>query len=171
MELAEIFDGLKTKIKEAKKISGLGSRHFGFKNWNTTTLNLLRNLPSGYLIEINDFKKLAFEDTKYHRGNRFFAQTDNTRYREDLESAAKILEKIIDPKNLKKPKMGAAKAAKTDDTKTIDKKPPVKKTDVKKQGEPLTTSIKNAKKPETSRSVRSPAKTGRVSGGKKKPVK
>ncbi len=168
MELAEIFDGLKTKIKEAKKISDLGSRHFGFKNWHTTTLNLLRNLPSGYLIEINDFKKLAFEDTKYHRGNRFFSQIDNTRYREDLESAAKILEKIVDPKNLKKPKIGAAKA---DSAKTADKKPPVKKPDVKKQGEPLAAPVKNAKKPKTSRSVRSPAKTGRVSGGKKKPVK
>jgi len=167
MELAEIFDGLKTKIKEAKKISGLGSRHFGFKNWNTTTLNLLRNLPSGYLIEINDFKKLAFEDTKFHRGKRFFSQTDNTRYREDLESAAAILEKIVSSKKSDKPKMGAAKA---DDAKTAAKRPP-RKPPAKKQGEPLASSGKNAKKPKTSRSVRSPSKTGKVSGGKKKTLK
>ncbi len=171
MELAEIIDGLKIKIKEAKKISDLGSRHFGFKNWHTTTLNLLRNLPSGYLIEINDFKKLAFEDTKYHRGNRFFSQTDNTRYREDLGSAAAILEKIVAPKNLKKPKIGASKAAEADDAKTADKKPPVKKPGVKKQEKLLTASVKNAKKPKTSKDVRSPAKTGKASRRKMKPVK
>ena len=171
MKLAEIFDGLKTKIKEVKKISSLNSRHFGFKNWHATTLNLLRNLPSGYFIEINDFKKLSFEDTRYHRGNRFFSQTDNTRYREDLESAAAILEKIIDPKNLQKPKMDGAVISEADDTKTAAKKPPVEKPDVKKQGGSVTASAKNAKKPKTSKDVRSPVKTGRVSGGKKKPVK
>ena len=114
MEVAEITGNLKTKINEAKKISGLNSKHFGFKNWHTTTLNLLRNLPSNYLPEINDFKKLAFEDTKFHRGNRYFSQTDNTKYREDLESAIVILKKILDSSKAEKPKKSTDKTSKTD---------------------------------------------------------
>ena len=153
MEITEIAVSLKTKIEEAKKISGLNSKHFGFKNWHTTILNLLRNLPSNYLPEINDFKKLVFEDTKFHRGKKFFSQTDNTKYREDLGSAVTILKKIID-------------SSKVDD----EKKPP-KKPLPKKQGNVITASVKNAKKPKTSKDVKSPAKTGKASGRKKKPTK
>ena len=167
MEIAEITDSLKTKIKEAKKISGLNSKHFGFKSWHATILNLLRNLPSNYLPEINDFKKLAFEDTKFHRGNRYFSQTDNTKYMEDLESAVTILKKIVDSDIAEKPKMFIDKASKADG----DKKPPVKKPLPKKQGDVIIASVKNAKKPKTSKDVRGPAKTGRASGRKKKPVK
>ena len=167
MEVTEITDNLRTKVKEAKKISGLNSRHFGFKNWHTTTLNLLRNLPSAYLPEINDFKKLAFEDTKFRRGKKFFSQTDNTKYIEDLESAVTILNKIVDSEIDEKPKMFIDKAFKADD----EKKPPVKKPLPKKQGDVITASVKNAKKPKTSKDVRGPAKTGRASGRKKKPVK
>jgi len=153
MEVAEIKDSLKTKIKEAEKISGLSSKHFGFKSWHAAILNLLRNLPSNYLPEINDFKKLAFEDTKFHRGKKFFLQTDNTKYMEDLESAVTILKKIVDP-------------SKDDD----EKKPP-KKPLPKKQGDVITASVKNAKKPKTSKDVRGPAKTGKASGRKKKSKK
>ena len=167
MEVAEITGNLKTKINEAKKISGLNSKHFGFKNWHTTTLNLLRNLPSNYLPEINDFKKLAFEDTKFHRGNRYFSQTDNTKYREDLESAIVILKKILDSSEAEKPKKSTDKTSKTDS----EKKPPVKKPSLKKPGDILTDSIKKAKKPKTSKDVRSPAKTGKAPGRKKKPKK
>jgi hypothetical protein len=167
MELAEITGNLKTKIEEAKKISGLNSKHFGFKNWHTTTLNLLRNLPSNYLPEINDFKKLAFVDTKFHRGNRYFSQTDNTKYREDLESAIVILKKILDLSKAEKPKKSTDKASKTD----IEKKPPVKKPGLKKSGDILTDSIKKAEKPKTSKDMRSPAKTGKAPGRKKKPKK
>ena len=167
MEVTEITGNLKTKINEAKKISGLNSKHFGFKNWHTTTLNLLRNLPSNYLPEINDFKKLAFEDTKFHRGNRYFSQTDNTKYREDLESAIVILKKIVDSSKAEKPKKSTDKTSKTD----VEKKPPVKKPSLKKPGDILTDSIKKAKKPKTSKDVRSPAKTGKAPGKKKKPKK
>jgi len=170
MEITEITDSLKTKIKESKKISGLNSKHFGFKNWHTTTLNLLRNLPPIYLPDINDFKKLAFEDTKFHRGKRFFSQTDNTKYREDLESAAVILEKIISFKIPDKHKTGGGVTSGTDDTKKTVKKPP-RKPLPKKQGVVITASVKNAKKPKTSKDVRSPAKTGKASRRKKKPVK
>ena len=170
MEIAEITNSLKTKIEEAKKISGLDSKHFGFKNWHATILNLLRNLPSNYLHEINDFKKLAFEDTKFHRGKKFFSQADNTKYREDLESAVKILKKIVDPSKVKKPKGDKGTPAKKAPPEE-NKKPPVTKPLPKKQGDVIAASVKNAKKPKTSKDVRSPAKTGKASGRKKKPVK
>jgi hypothetical protein len=165
MEIPEITGSLKTKIKEAEKISGLNSKHFGFKNWHATILNLLRNLPSNYFPEINDFKKLAFEDTKFHRGKKFFSQTDNTKYREDLESAVTILKKIVDSSKDEK-----LKTYKANNAKTAIKKPP-KKPLPKKQGDVIATSIKNAKKPKTSKNVRGPAKTGKTSGRKKKPKK
>lgn len=170
MEIAEIAANLKTRIKDAEKISGLNSKHFGFKNWHVATLNLLRNLPSNYLPEINDFKKLAFEDTKFHRGNRYFSQTDNTKYREDLDSAIIILKKIVDLSKAEKPKMPSNKASKAGDAKTAAKKPP-KKPLPKKQGDAVSASVKGAKKPKTSKDVRSPAKTGRASGRKRKPKK
>ena len=170
MEIAEITDNLKTKIKEAEKLSGLNSKHFGFKSWHAAILNLLRNLPSNYLPEINDFKKLAFEDTKFHRGEKFFPQTDNTKYREDLESAVTILKKIVDSGKIEKPKTGTVKTSKADNAKTAVKKPPGKPLP-KKQGDVITASVKNAKKPKTSKDVRSPAKTGKASRRKKKPVK
>lgn len=165
MEIPEIAGSLKIKIKEAEKFSGLNSKHFGFKNWHATILNLLRNLPSNYFPEINDFKKLAFEDTKFHRGKKFFSQTDNTKYREDLESAVTILKKIVDSSKDEK-----LKTYKADNAKTAIKKPP-KKPLPKKQGDVSATSIKNAKKPKTSKNVSDPAKTGKASGRKKKPKK
>lgn len=170
MEITEIADSLKTKINEAKKISGLNSKHFGFKNWHATILNLLRNLPSNYLPEINDFKKLAFEDTKFHRGKKFFSQTDNTKYREDLGSAVTILKKIVDSSKDEKSRTGTSKTSKTADAKTAGKKTPEQPLP-KKQGDAITASVKNAKKPKTSKDVRRPAKTGKTSGRKKKPKK
>jgi len=171
MELPEILDGLKIKIKETDKLTGLNSRHFGFKNWHNTTLSLLRNLPSAYSNEINDFKRLSFEDTGFHRGNRFFTQTDNTKYREDLGTAADVLEKIVSIKKSEKPKISTVKTSKADAPEETAQTPPVKKPAVKKQGGPVTASVKKAKKPKTSDSVRSPAKTGKASGRKKKPLK
>jgi hypothetical protein len=165
MEIAEIMDDLKIKIKEARKIMGLNSRHFGFKNWHTTVVNLLRNLPSGYSAEVNDFKKLAFEDTGYHRGKKFFSQADNAKYVESLESAISILKKIIDHKKSEKPKiLVEKKISKTDE----NKKPPVKKPSLKKDGDISTASVKKAKKPTDSKNVRNPAKTGKSSKRKKK---
>jgi hypothetical protein len=94
MEEKETIENLKVKIKEIKSMSGLNSRNFRFKNWHASTLNLLKNLSSDYTQEIVDFKSLTFEDTKYHRGRKFLNQPDNTKFREDLGSASKILGEI-----------------------------------------------------------------------------
>ncbi len=170
MEKTEISVNLNTKIEEAKKISGLNGRHFGFKNWHASTLNLLRNLPLNYLPDINDFKKLAFEDTKFHRGNRYFSQTDNTKYRKDLESAIVVLKKIANSVKSDKTKIGGTVISKADNATTTAKKS-LKKPLPKKQGDAVTASVKSAKKPKTSKDVRSPAKTGRAPGRKRKPKK
>ena len=49
MELDEILKGLDKKISETKKMTGLHSKHFIFRNWHTTVMQLLRELPSSYL--------------------------------------------------------------------------------------------------------------------------
>ncbi|GAG57905.1 unnamed protein product [marine sediment metagenome] len=92
--MKELLEKIKKKLKEVKSIRNLGGRDFRFKNWHASTINLLKNLPSDFILDVNDFKKLTFTDTKYHRGNRFFNPLDNTKYREDLDSAVKILKKI-----------------------------------------------------------------------------
>jgi len=90
----ELLEKIEKKLKEVKLIKNLSSKDFRFKNWHASTINLLRNLPPDFIQDINDFKKLTFSDTKYHRGKRFFNPLDNTKYREDLDSAVKILKKI-----------------------------------------------------------------------------
>ena len=85
---------IEKRLNEIKIIRALNSRDFRFKNWHASTINLLKTLPSDFTADVNDFRKLAFTDTKYHRGNRFFNPDDDTRYRKDLDSAAKILKKI-----------------------------------------------------------------------------
>ncbi len=95
MNEKEIIENLKTKLKDAKKIVNLSSKDFRFKGWHAGTIALLRNLPPGYKLDINDFKKLTFEDTKYRRGNKFFNPGDNAKYTEDINMAVKILKKII----------------------------------------------------------------------------
>ena len=96
--MKELLEKIKKRLKEVKSIRNLSSRDFRFKNWYASTINLLKNLPSDFILDVNDFKKLTFTDTKYHRGNRFFNPLDNTRYREDLDSAVKILKKITSSK-------------------------------------------------------------------------
>ena len=96
--MKELLEKIKKKLKEVKSIRNLSSKDFRFKNWHASTINLLKNLPSDFILDVNDFKKLTFTDTKYHRGNRFFNPLDNTRYREDLDSAVKILKKITSSK-------------------------------------------------------------------------
>jgi len=157
MDLNEVLKGLELKIKGAGEISGLSSKHFGFKNWHTTTLALLRELPSSYFQEVNNFKKLTFETTGYKRGKKFASQTDTTKYTGDLDSAVKALKEIIE-----KNKAGSSKK-KSDsptDQKTKPDKPPLKKSGIKK-----TSAEKNAKK---SSSGREPAKKGSSSTRKKK---
>ncbi|MFZ3106342.1 MAG: hypothetical protein WA105_03060 [Candidatus Hydromicrobium sp.] len=92
--MKELLEIIEKKIKEVKLIRNLSSKDFRFKNWHASTINLLRNLPPDFIQDINDFKKLTFSDTKYHRGKKFFNPLDNTKYREDLDSAVKILKKI-----------------------------------------------------------------------------
>ena len=92
--MKELLEKIEKKLKEVKLIRNLSSKDFRFKNWHVSTINLLRNLPPDFIQDINDFKKLTFSDTKYHRGKRFFNPSDNTKYREDLDSAVKILKKI-----------------------------------------------------------------------------
>ena len=94
----ELLEKIKKRLKETKSIRNLSSKDFRFKNWHAGTINLLRNLPPDFIQDINDFKKLTFSDTKYHRGKKFFNPLDNTKYREDLDSAVKILKKITSSK-------------------------------------------------------------------------
>jgi hypothetical protein len=95
MELQEILKAIKAKTAEAKKMTGLNSRHFAFKNWHTTVLQLLRDLPSSYQPLANDFKALTFEDTGYKRGRKFLPGPGNTRFLKDLEASIDILGKIL----------------------------------------------------------------------------
>lgn len=99
----ELLGKIEKKLKETKSIRNSHSKDSRFKNWHTSTINLLKNLPSDFIQDINDFKKLTFTDTKYHRSNRFFNPADDARYREDLDSAVKILKKIISTKKETKP--------------------------------------------------------------------
>lgn len=110
----ELLEKIEKKLKEVKLIRNLSSKDFRFKNWHASTINLLRNLPPDFIQDINDFKKLTFSDTKYHRGKKFFNPLDNTKYREDLDSAVKILKKItsikkeVDSKKEIEPEKAAA---------------------------------------------------------------
>lgn len=112
--MKELLEKIKKRLKEVKLIINLSSKDFRFKNWHASTINLLKNLPSDFILDVNDFKKLTFTDTKYHRGKKFFNPADNTRYREDLDSAVKILKKItsikkeVDSKKEIEPEKAAA---------------------------------------------------------------
>ncbi len=99
----ELLGKIEKKLKETKSIRNLHSKDSRFKNWHASTINLLKDLSSDFIQDINDFKKLTFTDTKYHRGNRLFNPADDTRYREDLDSAVKILKKITSIKKEVKP--------------------------------------------------------------------
>ncbi len=101
MELNDVLKGLELKINGAGRISGLSSKHFGFKNWHTTTIALLKELPSSYFQEVNDFKKLTFETTGYQRGKKFASRTDTAKYTGDLDAAVKTLKEIIGKKRSK----------------------------------------------------------------------
>src|SRR4030042_7002705 len=94
----ELSEKINKKLKEAGHLRNLNSKDFRFKTWHASTMNLLRMLPSDFTRDINDFKKLTFTDTKYHRGNKPFSTSDNTKYLEDLDNTVKILEKITSAK-------------------------------------------------------------------------
>ena len=91
MELQDILKGLKAKATEAKKLTGLNSKHFAFRNWHTTVMQLLKELPPSYISLVNDFKALTFEDTGFKRGRKFFSSSDNSSLAAspDISSAAR----------------------------------------------------------------------------------
>jgi hypothetical protein len=94
MEEKEIIKNLKEKIKEISNLGNLNSRDFKFKSWHVSTLNMLRSLPPRiYSKFLNDFKKLTFTDTKYHRDKKDF-NSDIEKYSEDLAKAEEILKRI-----------------------------------------------------------------------------
>jgi len=119
----ELLDKIKKRLKEIKTIRDLSSRDFRFKNWHASTVNLLKALPPDFMVDLNDFKKLAFTDTKYHRGKKFFNPEDDTRYREDLDSSAKILKKITSAKEELETKRESIPKKKTAARKEIKRKP------------------------------------------------
>ncbi len=133
----ELMNKIENKLKETGSIRNLNSKDFRFKNWHASTINLLKTLPPYFIQDINDFKKLTFIDTKYHRGNRFLNPAYDPRYLEDLDSATTILKKIVSVKKETQPEKETI--AKKEETRTVKaskpKKPSgTKKTNIKKTG-------------------------------------
>src|SRR4030065_1922825 len=126
----ELLEKIEKKLKETGSIRNLNSRDFRFKNWHASTINLLKTLPSYFMQDINDFKKLTFIDTKYHRGNRFSNPSYDVRYLEDLDSAAAILKKIITAKKEIQPEKETI--VKKEETMTTKANKPKKSSAVKK---------------------------------------
>ena len=159
MELDEVLKGLETKVSEIKKIKVFNSKHFAFRNWHATVMQLLRELPSAYLPQIGEFKKLTFEDTGFKRGRKFLSSSNNSKFLEDLDASALILKGMIKKEKPEKRKMGPgpdrAENEKPD-------KPEAKKTGGKK---PEKTGPGKAP---ASKGGRKPAKTGSNPAGKKK---
>jgi hypothetical protein len=159
MELQDILKGLKAKAAEAKKLTGFSSKHFAFKNWHTTVMQLLKELPASYISQVNDFKALTFEDTGFKRGRKFFSSSDNSRFIQDLEASSNILKEIA-----KTPiKEEADKSKETSSSKP--KKPPQPS---KKPSGEKSTKKAGLKKPPSSKGTRKPAKKGSSSTRKKK---
>jgi hypothetical protein len=159
MELQDILKGLKAKAAEAKKMTGLNSKHFAFKNWHTTVMQLLKELPTSYISLVNDFKALTFEDTGFKRGRKFSSSSDNTKFLEDLEASGNILKEIA--KTAKKEEDDKSKKTSSSKPKKPPqpaKKPPGEKT-VRKTG---------PRKAPGSSGSRKPAKTGSSTTRKKK---
>lgn len=133
----ELLEKIEKKLKETKSIMNLNSRDFRFKNWHASTINLLKTLPPYFIQDINDFKKLTFIDTKYHRGNRFSNPSYDARYQEDLDSASTILKKIVSVKKETQPEKEPVIKKEVDKSakESKPKKPSgTKKTNIKKTG-------------------------------------
>jgi hypothetical protein len=110
----ELLEKINKKLGEIKSLRNLNSKDPAFKNWHVSMINLLKMLPREFINDVNDFKKLTFTDTGYHRGNRPFSAADNTKYLNDLDNAGKILKKILPAKRETKENKssGAKKVAK-----------------------------------------------------------
>ncbi len=121
----ELLEKINKKIKEIKTLRNSNNKDLKFKAWHISTVNLLKMLPSEFIKDISDFKKLTFADTKYHRGARPFNPSDNTRYIEDLDNATKILKKITAAKkeaSTKKENMVKARSKKNSKNKKTARK-------------------------------------------------
>ncbi len=173
----ELLGKIEKKLKETGSIRNLNSRDFRFKNWHASTINLLKNLPPNFFHDINDFKKLTFIDTKYHRGNRFSNPSYDVRYLEDLDSATAILKKIVSAKKDILPEKETI--VKKEETRTIKankpKKPSgVKKVSIKKASTPKAESAKKISKATKSKPAakakigKSTSRPKKQSSGKKK---
>lgn len=86
---------IKSKIKEIGKLMDLDSRHPRFKAWHASCMSILKNLPPTFKGRVNDFKKLAFEDTKYHRGKNLYDPAQKKKFLEDLQAAKKMLTDMV----------------------------------------------------------------------------
>jgi len=104
----ELLEKIDKKLKEIKSLRNLNSRDPGFKNWHASTINLLKMLPREFVRDVNNFKKLTFADTGYHRGNKPFSPADNTKYLQDLDNAVNILKKIASTKTEDKTKKASS---------------------------------------------------------------
>jgi len=89
---------VKSKIKEIDKLMNLDSRHPRFKAWHVATMNILKNLPAEFNKSVNEFKRLTFEDTKYHREKKPYNPAQKGKYAQHLESAKKILTGLVGQK-------------------------------------------------------------------------
>lgn len=158
MKENELIESLKIKLEEAKKILNFSSKDFKFKSWQASTLTLLRALPSIYKFDVNNFKKLIFEDTKYHRGNKFFSSGHDAKYAKDMNSAIAILKKIT---SMEIPLPGKKVIKNTKKPAAVKKTGPVKKSS--KAVKP-----KTAEKIKVTKSSSKPKKkTGKTSGAVK----
>ena len=95
---------IKSKVSEIKDIQKFNSKHPRFKSWHASTLSLLKNLPPEKTKILNEFKKLTFEDTKYHRGKNVFEPAFEKKFVDDLNKAKRLLSRLIPKKNAGKNK-------------------------------------------------------------------
>jgi len=168
----ELLEKIEKKLKETGSIRNLNSRDFRFKNWHAGTINLLKTLPPNFTQDINDFKKLTFVDTKYHRGNRFSNPSYDARYLEGLDSASAILKKIVsERKETRLQKETVAKKEEVGTTKENKPKKPseTKKSSTKKAGSVKKTgSVAKTKTAGAAKIGKSTSEPKKQSSGKKK---
>lgn len=133
----DLLEKIDKKLKETRALSNLSSRDFRFKNWHASTINLLKTLPSEFSSYVNNFKKLTFTDTKFHRGARPFNPLDDTKYSEDLDAAVDILKKITSArKESKSVKVSGEKKETGDKKSTVSREEATGKNKKKKTSSP-----------------------------------
>ncbi|MFA5015753.1 MAG: hypothetical protein WC549_09490 [Actinomycetota bacterium] len=162
----ELLEKIGKKLKETQAIRNFNSKDFRFKNWHASTINLLKTLPSNFIQDINDFKKLTFIDTKYHRGNRFSNPSYDARYLEDLDSASAILKKIVSEKIEIQPEK---EPINKEEVKPVKVSKPKKPSGAKKSGSAKKTgSVTKTKTAGAAKIGKSTSRPKKQSSGKKK---